>query len=604
MAKGTTINLSAIGFYNDNTTQDITARTTFESSDSSLAYVQDGVLQALDEGTITLTATYAYGSESSSTTVIISAASISSIAFTPASPKIYVNNRLQMKAEATYTDGSVIDITDKGIWGSEDETKALVNNSWPKGMVSALAAGTVAVSISYQGSFASVDTSLVSATLNTITLNASSELPIGAEEQITVTGNFSDASTQDLTSQAVFSVNEPTRLLVDASPGRRGIATALTAGATVVTAKVGGVSNTANITVTSATPTGVTIQTPTTTIGIGNTLDDFYARVTYSDASTKDFPLDLVSHGIIRWTSVNTSSNDIAPVYGQKIIKEWKEPYIDKYGKIDYARSITRRIVEPYFSGYKVLKMPSGNNGGGGDPDFAITASINGQTATAYIDVTAIAATSVYIEQRQPTVATSNSVFLTSRAWFSDGTKALSTEEGTWGVCGNEFATGHAACGGEDDSALVTHAGNGQFTAGASNGQARIVYSRDGKWDMVLLNIGSVTGYTLNYPNGGGDDFTLYGDNNRIGHCGVRFQLLADYGGPTVNVTEKATWEVSGPCAKFSTEQIGDLWGLCHTSSSQSAGAITVTVTYGSYTETITGYTTNTQGSADCDVNP
>jgi hypothetical protein len=116
----------AIGTYSDGTTEDITAQVTWSSSDTSWAQIDtSGLATAVTAGAVTITATQ--GSISGSTILTVTAATLSSIAVTPALPSIPVGFTQQFIATGTYSDGTIFDITRRVTWSSPNTTTVNVN---------------------------------------------------------------------------------------------------------------------------------------------------------------------------------------------------------------------------------------------------------------------------------------------------------------------------------------------------------------------------------------------------------------------------------------------------------------------------------------------
>ena len=131
---------------------------------------------------------------------------------------------------------------------------------------------------------------------NTVTLVSIAVTPstpsvaAGQTQQFTATGNYSDGSTKNLTSSANWLSSNPAVATVNTA----GLATAVAAGSTTISASSGSVTGTTTLTVT---PTLVSIAvTPAnTTIAIGNT-QAFTATGTYSDGSTQNLTSTTTWH--------------------------------------------------------------------------------------------------------------------------------------------------------------------------------------------------------------------------------------------------------------------------------------------------------------------
>ena len=66
------------------------------------------------------------------------------------------------------------------------------------------------------------------ATLTSITVGPNVTLPAGLSRQVTATGNYSDGSMQDLTTQVTWASSAPAVATISNSSGSQGVATAVT----------------------------------------------------------------------------------------------------------------------------------------------------------------------------------------------------------------------------------------------------------------------------------------------------------------------------------------------------------------------------------------
>ena len=89
------------------------------------------------------------------------------------------------------------------------------------------------------------------ATLRSIAVSpANPSIGVGATQQFTATGTYSDNSTQNLTTSVNWSSSVPAIASISNAAGANGLAAAIAAGQTTITAASGGISGTATLTVT------------------------------------------------------------------------------------------------------------------------------------------------------------------------------------------------------------------------------------------------------------------------------------------------------------------------------------------------------------------
>ena len=112
---------------------------------------------------------------------------------------------------------------------------------------------------------------------------ASPSMGVGATQQLKATGTYSDNSTADLTNQVSWASGS----LSVATITSGGLATGNTAGSSLITATLNGISGTATLTVTSAPLVSLAVTPASPSMGVGAT-QQFKATGTYSDNSTAD----------------------------------------------------------------------------------------------------------------------------------------------------------------------------------------------------------------------------------------------------------------------------------------------------------------------------
>ena len=223
-------------------------------------------------------------------------ASLTGILVSPASASVAAAATVNLHATGTYSDGTSKDITTSVTWLSSDSTVASVSNA---GVATGVATGVVTVS-AHSGAFSgsatltvgSAGTNLTSITLSPV--NAS--IPINTTLQLTATGNYSDGSTRDLTALVSWSSAAISKATVDVA----GLVQAVAAGTSSITATLGSVSQSTNVTVTAPTINSISVTPEDLTLPIGIS-QQYIASAIYSDGSIED----LVSG--VTWSSSTTS---------------------------------------------------------------------------------------------------------------------------------------------------------------------------------------------------------------------------------------------------------------------------------------------------------
>ena len=126
---GLTLQYTATGHYSDGSAKDLTATATWTSSKPTIATITSpgGLATAKAKGSTTIKATA--GGHSASTTLTVIAVTLVSISVTPSTATIPVRGTQQFAATATYSDGTVKDVTSTASWSSSAKIVASVNMS-------------------------------------------------------------------------------------------------------------------------------------------------------------------------------------------------------------------------------------------------------------------------------------------------------------------------------------------------------------------------------------------------------------------------------------------------------------------------------------------
>ncbi|MGK5069655.1 ice-binding family protein [Janthinobacterium sp. RT4P48] len=139
--------LAVIATYSDSSTADVTSGSTFVSATpASSSVASGGLVTGVSAGTSVMTASFS--GKTAGTTVTVPAATLVSIAVTPATTSIAVGGVQQFVATATYSDNSNAIITNSAIWTSGTVANATVLNT---GIATGIAAGTSSITATAAG---------------------------------------------------------------------------------------------------------------------------------------------------------------------------------------------------------------------------------------------------------------------------------------------------------------------------------------------------------------------------------------------------------------------------------------------------------------------
>jgi hypothetical protein len=244
---GTTQQFTAMGTFSDHTTQNITSQVAWASATTSVATINaSGLATGVAAGTSTISATL--NNVTGSTVLTVTpAASLVSIAVTPANPSIAAGLVEPFTAVGTFSNNTTQDITNLVQWSSSDPAIATISNAAGlQGVATGVAQGTSTITASLNGKIGSTTLTVTPVALEMIMVTpANSSLNQGQTEQFMAMGMYSDNSTKDLTNSVTWASANP----AVASITGGGLATALAPGTSMISAALDGMSGSAQLTV-------------------------------------------------------------------------------------------------------------------------------------------------------------------------------------------------------------------------------------------------------------------------------------------------------------------------------------------------------------------
>jgi trimeric autotransporter adhesin len=141
----------AAGTFANGDTQDLTTAVTWTSSSSSVATISNtsgsiGLATGIQPGSVTISAVF--NGQVGTGILTVTNATLNSIAITPASASITAGAGQAFTAKGTFSDGSVINITNQASWSSSNPMVATITAN---GSASGLVAGTTTISAGMNG---------------------------------------------------------------------------------------------------------------------------------------------------------------------------------------------------------------------------------------------------------------------------------------------------------------------------------------------------------------------------------------------------------------------------------------------------------------------
>jgi len=385
VALGTTQQFTATGTYSNGSTQNLTSTAKWNSSATSVATVNSGGLAtSVTQGTASISAKS--GTISGSATLTVTAPVLTSLSVTPTPASIAAGNSQQFTATGTYSNGSTQNLTSTAQWKSSATSVATVNGS---GLAIGAAQGTATITATSAAISGSATLKVKPAVLTSISVTpATASIAAGNSQQFTATGIYSNGTTQNLTSTALWTSSATAVANVSAA----GLATSLAQGSATITAASGTISGSAALAVTPAVLTSLAISPVTVSIAKG-TSQQFTATGTYSDGSTQTLT------SAVSWSSSLTTVATI---------------------------------------------VSTGVATGTGVGSSTITATSGSITATAALSVGQPVLVSLAVTPANPTFALGTTQALAATGTYSDGSTLDLTSSSTWTAADNTIATVNA----------------------------------------------------------------------------------------------------------------------------------------------------------------
>lgn len=230
------------------------------------------------------------------------AATVVTLAVTPATASVPLGASQQFVATATLSDGSVQNVTAGASWSSASTAVATINAG--SGAAASVAEGTAVISAGYGGKTAAATlTVLPPALVSMIVTPANPSVAVGATQQFTVAGTFTDHSTRDITADSAFVSATPAVASIGAASG---LAAGLTVGSSRITATSGAINANTTLTVSGAALLSIAVTPQNPTIQI-NATRQLAVTASYDDGSTAD--VSNASAFVSATTAVATSSS-------------------------------------------------------------------------------------------------------------------------------------------------------------------------------------------------------------------------------------------------------------------------------------------------------
>ena len=285
---------TAIGTYSDGTTKDISSKVIWNSSRSTVASITSvGIATARNLGNTKIQAVL--DGVSGTTDLNVNAASLSTITIVDGNVTIAENTSRQLTAIGLFNDGGTRNISTNVTWTSSEQEVATMPPHNP--VVKGIAPGSTTITATLNAVSGSVMLNVTNARIQFMSVTpASPAIAPATNVQFVATATFNDATTQNLTLDAIWSSSNPHAATIAST----GVATGVEKGSTGITAHFGGVTGSATLSVSDATLTAIAITPPIAVIAPAST-QPFTATGTFSNTTKQ------ILSTVVTWGSSDTT---------------------------------------------------------------------------------------------------------------------------------------------------------------------------------------------------------------------------------------------------------------------------------------------------------
>ncbi|MEN0059951.1 MAG: Ig-like domain-containing protein, partial [Bdellovibrio sp.] len=429
VAKGLSVQFSALATYSDNSTQDVTSSVNWSSSNLTAATIGNsgnskGLAQTLSatSGNAVIVATL--GNVSAQTTLTITSAQLQSMQISPLNASVASGLTQQYTAIGTYSDGSIRDITANVNWSTAQSQVANISNapSTP-GLLTAGNVGSTTVQASLGSVSAQTSCVVTAPVINSLVVTPSApSIPLGTSQQLTATATLSNGNTADVTNQVSWSSSDSTVATVNA-----GLVSSVNTGAATITANAGSASQQVQVAVTQPQLSSIQISPANATVAPGLT-QQMTAVGVYTDGSQSNITNNVT------WSSSNPS---VATVNSAGLISAL------------------------------------------GQGSTVITATQGSTSQQIALNVGPAALASIQITPNTAAITQGLTQQFTATGLYTDGSQAVLTNSATWSSSNSAVAS-------------VNNAGSKGLATGQGTGSATISASYQGVSGSAAVTVGAV----------------------------------------------------------------------------------------------------------------
>jgi alpha-tubulin suppressor-like RCC1 family protein len=285
---------------------------TWSSSNPAVAPVNvTGGATALTPGVSVIAVRHIRSGMTDATTLTVGNVTLTSLAVSPGTSDIPNTTILPFAALATYSDGSVVNVTTLAKWKSSNAAVATISSG---GVATAVGNGFTTITTAFATLSGTVGLTVGPITLKSIAITPPTpSVPLGAPSSLVATGTFIDKTTRDVTGQVTWTSTNISVVTVSNALGERGKLTTVGVGTARIRATdpTTGVTTSVPIVVTAAQLASLTITPPQVIVPAGLTVA-CRASGLYTDGTMHDFTT------AVTWTIVGAAGVSISNAPGSE----------------------------------------------------------------------------------------------------------------------------------------------------------------------------------------------------------------------------------------------------------------------------------------------
>lgn len=240
---GETQQYEANALYSDGTKKDVTAESNWKVQDTNIADINNGSAKGKKTGTTSVTATFEGLSDSADLIVIkrnrpSPSVTLEKLEVFPKTATIFVGEKQQYKATATYSNGIKEDVTTRSVWTISKEFARIDQD----GVAEGLKEGKTPVTAEFQGLTDKAELIVKKPDRKLIDLKITpktAEIFVGETQQYIATAYYDNGSSEDVTNRSIWSISNEDL----ANINNHGLAIGIKKGRTTVVAEYLGLSD-------------------------------------------------------------------------------------------------------------------------------------------------------------------------------------------------------------------------------------------------------------------------------------------------------------------------------------------------------------------------